>query len=113
MATSFIEKATKSFQVDTGISGVTAWRSGNMVTLSISCPVTDTSSGWKTIGTLPLSLKPYMTLFFCGFNNDAESYDTNVVQDCRLIHNGEISTYLYTDHLNINLRATITYSTEH
>lgn len=113
MASSIVKKINMPFEVDTGISGVTAWRSGNMVTLNIACPVTDTSPGWKTIGTLPLSLKPDTTLFFCGFNNDEYSYNTSVVQSCRVVHNGEIGVYLHTDHLDINLRATITYSTLH
>lgn len=113
MASSTIKKANKPFEVDTGISGVTAWESGNMVTLDIACQVADTSSGWKTIGTLPVSLRPTTEQYFTGFDNNAQSNNTNFVQSCRAIRNGDIGMFLYSDNLDVALRATVTYPTSH
>ena len=111
MASGTVKKATKPFEVDTGISGVTAWKSGNMVTLFIASQVTNTTAGWKTLGTLPASLKPAAQIIFCGYNNSTNSYSTNVVQDCMLGMNGLLSAYLFSSNLSIELRATVTYPT--
>lgn len=113
MASSTIKKANKPFEVDTGISGVTAWKSGNMVTLDIACQVADTSQGWKTIGTLPVSLRPTTLQFFSGFDNNATSHNTNFAQSCRVVINGDIGMFLYSDNLDVALRATVTYPTAH
>ena len=111
MASGTVKKETKPFAVSTGITGVSAIKSGNMVTLTINVPVSDTTAGWKTIGTLPESLAPsFSIILFCGYDNNTGSYLTNVIQDCQ-IQGRTISAYLFSGHLSIDLRATVTYPT--
>lgn len=112
MASSTITKANKPFEVDTGISGVTAWKSGNMVTLGIYCIVSDTTSGWKELGVLPKELRPTITnIYFSGYDNNVSSYSTNVVQDCSVTKYGSLNVYLFPDKLGLRLSATVTYPT--
>ena len=114
MASGTVKKETKPFAVNTGISGVTAVKSGNMVTLLIAKEVTDTTGGWKELGVLPEELRPVFTLvLFCGYNNNASSYNTNVVQDCQVLSTGQLDVYLFSNTLSVNVRATVTYPTSH
>lgn len=114
MASGTVKKVTKPFAVNTGISGVSAVKSGNMVTLAIACSVSDTTAGWKQLGVLPEELRPaFSVILFCGYNNNAGSYNTNVVQDCQVLSTGELDVYLFTNTLSINVRATVTYPTSH
>ena len=112
MASSTIKKENKPFEVDTGISGVTAWKSGNMVTLIINCPVSNTTSGWKEIGVLPEELRPpFNYLYFSGYDNNANSYNANFVQDCSVTSAGRLNVYLFPDKLSIRIGASVTYPT--
>lgn len=114
MATGTVKKATKPFAVNTGINGVSAVKSGNMVTLVISIPVSDTTGGWKELGVLPEELRPALsTVYFCGYNNNAASYNANVVQDCYVLSSGQLDVYLFSNTLSINVRASVTYPTSH
>lgn len=114
MASGTVKKATKPFAVNTGISGVSAVKSGNMVTLVVACPVSDTTSGWKQLGVLPEELRPVSSVvYFCGYNNDTTSYNANVVQDCDVLNTGALNVYLFSNMLSINVRATVTYPTSH
>ena len=112
MASGTVKKETKPFAVNTGISGVSAVKSGNMVTLMIAKEVTDTTGGWKELGVLPVELRPALSLvLFCGYNNNAGSYNTNVVQDCQVLSTGQLDVYLFSNTLSVNVRATVTYPT--
>lgn len=111
MASGTVKKATKPFEVATGISGVTAWKSGNMVTLEIASSLSDTTAGWKTIGTLPVSIRPVGLIVFCCYNNSASRYSDNTVIDTMLAQNGLLSAYLFSDALNVDIRGTVTYPT--
>ena len=100
--------------VNTGISGVTAYKTGRVVTLIISIDpgVTAESFGWYNLGTLPQELQPINNLCFPAYDNNAEQKINQFTHAMFLHTNCRLNFYAYKDHLSNNKPVTVvTYLT--
>lgn len=100
--------------VATGITGVTAYKNGNIATVIFAFPnaITVSSQGWHVLGTLPQELRPSTALRFVGFDNSATSYATSPALEYLIYTNGDVAVYFYNDKLKMNPHGTVTYITD-
>ena len=105
-----INSLTKTEEITTGITGVTAFINGNVVTLKITKAVTTSSAGWFLIGTLPNRLKPPAELRFLVFDNNVSSFATNSCIPIQVTSAGQINVYFFSDRLTYSLWGTATYT---
>lgn len=107
-----IQKSEEVQEVATGITGVTARKSGNIVTLVIApSAITVSSASWHPLGTLPQELRPSMNLRFTGFDNSAETYAASPVLPFTISASGAVSVYFFRDKLTMTPHASVTYIT--
>lgn len=86
--------------VATGISGVTAYKTGNLVTLSCMYNTVISNSGssgaWIQVGTLPSVLRPAVEMHFVGFDNQSSANSrANMALQIKITTAGVISIYLF------------------
>ena len=83
--------------VDTGITGISAYRCGRIVTLiaAISTAISVTSKGWVTIGTLPAELCPVADFRFAAVDNSANSRTELPLEGFIQASGGLIRIYLF------------------
>lgn len=99
-------------EISTGITNVTAYKCGHVVTLIISpSRITVSSAGWYTIGTLPSELKPVANMSFACFNNEANRYAASPAIPFAVLNNGTLRVYFYSDQLTMQPFTAITYLT--
>lgn len=91
------------------ITGITALRSGNVVTLSINKSVSASSYGWTPLGVIGARFRPPAYRYASCYNNDDNSYNAMRPIQTRVGPNGSVDVYLYTDKLSVTARGTITY----
>ena len=105
-----LNEQTTVEEISTGISGVTAYKVGKVVTLIVVISnMSTTINGWNDIGTLPASLRPPVELYFSGIDNLSASLTTNSSQ--LRIRNGVLQVYAFTGQSPMSPYATITYIT--
>jgi len=96
-------------EISTGITGVKAWVSGNVVTLkiAINTSITTTTAGWKELGTLPDRLMPPVIIYFPGYDNLSSNRQTGLLQ-LAINASGIITVYLFANE-SARPYATVTY----
>lgn len=91
-------------------SGITAYRSGNVVTLVIVAEtITASSAGWKTIGSIGERFRPPIGIYSAGYNNSDTSWNNSRPLMLAITTAGNVNAYLFSDKLSVIPRATITY----
>lgn len=105
------ESDLKTRSVDTGIDGITAYKSGNTVCLNIYTPnITSSQTGiWCNLGQLPTELRPIGAIYFNAYDNSINQYANNTVHEMRIDDNGCIFVWAFPDKTTIALRGSITY----
>lgn len=91
------------------VTGITALRSGNVVTLSINKSVSASSAGWVSLGVIGERFRPPAYRYASCYNNDDTSYNAMRPIQTRVGSNGSVDVYLYSDKLSVTARGTITY----
>lgn len=90
-------------------SGITAYRSGNVVTLVVSASVTASAAGWKTIDTIGEKFRPPTQEYAVGYNNNDSSWNASRPVMMAVSTVGNVNVYLFSDKLTVAPKATITY----
>lgn len=105
-----VKSAISSSAVNTGITGVYAYKAGSVVTITAenASYVSASSAGWVVIGTLPSELRPPVSINFVGYDNQATGI-SNLPAQYRIRTNGEIAVYLFSELLSCIPRFTISY----
>jgi len=98
-------------EVNLGISGVSCYKSGDVIQLVINKQVSEsTGNKWLTLGILPQELRPKTQLNGCGYDNSVSSYEAAKVIAYRILaSDGSISFYVFNDHKAFDFRAVVTY----
>lgn len=89
--------------IATGIEGVSAEKYGRIVILRViaTSPITLSSAGWATVGTLPSEVRPISQIYGVFYDNNASSHATNTLIDGRIQNNGDVAFYLFNDKLSV------------
>jgi hypothetical protein len=97
--------------IDLGITGVSCYKSGNVVQLNISIPISEsTGNKWLTLGILPQELRPKTQINGCGYDNSGSTYDgAKIIANRLLASDGSLSVYVFNDHKSFDYRAILTY----
>lgn len=90
-------------------SGITAYRSGRVVTLVISATATSSAAGWKIIDTIGERFRPPLETYFVGYNNSDKSSNNSRPLMMDVMPTGDVRVYLFSDKLTVAPRATVTY----
>lgn len=90
-------------------SGITAYRSGNVVTLVVSASVTASEAGWATIDTVGERFRPPTQMYAVGYNNNDTSWSNSRPVMMSVSTAGRVSAYMFSDKLTLAPKATITY----
>ena len=98
-------------EINTGITGVRAYKVGRLATLHITPgSISTQANSWTVLGALPNSLKPIDNyVAFNGYDNNATSLQTNTTQ--LRIYNGSLQVYAFSGQTSISPFATVTYVT--
>lgn len=98
-------------QVATGISGVSALKSGNKVQLWLwlSNSLTYTGPGWQTLGILPASIRPHSTFRFVAFDNQAPTYSNSPAIPMQVNSSGGLQVYVFSDKLSFQPMGGVEY----
>lgn len=88
---------------------VIAYRSGNVVTLSISGTITGSATGWTTITTVGERFRPPGPRYTTCYNNNDTSYSNSRPVMAVVNQAGNVNVYLFSDKLTVAPRGSITY----
>lgn len=110
MSEGIVPKPTGTYEVSTGISGVTAWMSGNMCTLAISSGTISTDTeGWMRLGYLPDGIRPKNNIRFCTYDNLGTTQGASTILQGLVQPNGSLSIYLYNDKKSAQPQGEVVY----
>ena len=110
-AINFLKSDLTNSRINTRIPGITAVKYGNIATLNIVTRVTAEASGWLLLGTLPDSLKPAIDYYTVGIDNSISTFATSHYTNVRLLANGQLSIYMFSDKLALQTATSFTYIT--
>ena len=97
--------------IATGITGVDAYKAGNVVTLNIAtnASISTTTAAWINIGTLPVDLRPSDIISFIVFDNSSAGNSRgNIALPARVRANGDVDVFLFANESAIPY-GTVTY----
>jgi len=96
-------------QITGGITGVTIYKSGNVVDIQIRTgTLTSTRAQWYKLGTLPSECIPPAALEFPGYDNDANARSSMPIQ-CKIDTSGNIFVWIFAND-SLAARAHICYA---